>query len=32
MRRDYYDYLRDMLDNAEKALDFVHGMEYDKFF
>ena len=32
MRRDYQDYLRDMLDNAEKALDFVHGMEYDEFF
>ena len=32
MRRDYHDYLRDMLDNAEKALDFVHGMEYDEFF
>ena len=32
MKRDYQDYLRDMLDNAEKALDFVHGMEYDEFF
>ena len=32
MRRDYQDYLRDMLDNAEKALYFVQGMEYDEFF
>jgi uncharacterized protein with HEPN domain len=32
MKRDYNDYLRDMLDNAEKALNFVHGMEYDEFF
>ena len=32
MKRDYQDYLRDMLDNAEKALEFVHGMEYDEFF
>ena len=32
MMRDYHDYLHDMLDNAEKALDFVHGMEYDEFF
>ena len=32
MRRDYRDYLRDMLDNAEKALDFVQGMDYDEFF
>jgi uncharacterized protein with HEPN domain len=32
MKRDYKDYLRDMLDNAEKAQNFVHGMEYDEFF
>ena len=32
MKRDYQDYLRDMLDNAQKALEFVHGMEYDQFF
>jgi uncharacterized protein with HEPN domain len=32
MKRDYQDYLRDMLDNAQKALEFVHGMEYDEFF
>jgi uncharacterized protein with HEPN domain len=32
MNREYDDYLRDMLENAELALTFVNGMEYDKFF
>jgi uncharacterized protein with HEPN domain len=32
MKRAHEDYLRDMLDNAEKALDFVSGMDYDEFF
>jgi uncharacterized protein with HEPN domain len=32
MKRAYADYLRDMLENAEKALDFVGGMELDQFF
>jgi uncharacterized protein with HEPN domain len=31
MKREYEDYLRDMLENAEKALSFVHGMGYDDF-
>ena len=29
--RVYLDYIRDMLDNSEKAFDFVKGMEFDKF-
>jgi uncharacterized protein with HEPN domain len=32
MKREYEDYLRDMLENAELALSFVHGMDYDQFF
>lgn len=32
MKREYEDYLRDMLENAELALSFVQGMEYDEFF
>jgi len=32
MKREYSDYLQDMLDNAERALNFVQGMEYDEFF
>jgi uncharacterized protein with HEPN domain len=32
MKRDYRDYLRDVLDNAEKALEFTQGMEYDELF
>ena len=32
MKREYEDYLRDMLENAELALNFVQGMDYDKFF
>ena len=32
MKREYEDYLRDMLENAEKALSFVRGMDYDDFF
>ena len=32
MKRAHEDYLHDMLDNAERALDFVHGMEFDRFF
>jgi uncharacterized protein with HEPN domain len=31
MKREYEDYLRDMLENAEKALSFVKGMDYDSF-
>jgi uncharacterized protein with HEPN domain len=31
MKREYEDYLRDMLENAEKALSFVQGMDYDSF-
>jgi len=31
MKREYEDYLRDMLENAEKALFFVQGMDYDGF-
>jgi len=29
--RVYLDYVRDMLESAEKALEFVGGMEYDEF-
>jgi uncharacterized protein with HEPN domain len=32
MKRTHEDYLQDMLDNAEKALDFVGSMELDQFF
>ena len=31
MKRQYDDYLDDMLDNAEKAISFVDGMDYDGF-
>jgi uncharacterized protein with HEPN domain len=31
MKREYEDYLRDMLENAEKALSFVQGLNYDGF-
>ncbi len=31
MKRQYEDYLRDMLENAEKALSFVQGLDYDGF-
>ncbi|MBM3181886.1 MAG: DUF86 domain-containing protein [Chloroflexi bacterium] len=31
MKRVYEDYLRDMLENAEKALSFVEGLDYDGF-
>jgi len=31
MKREYEDYLRDMLENAEKALSFVQGMDYEGF-
>jgi len=31
MKRVYDDYLRDMLENAEKALSFVKGMDYEGF-
>ena len=31
MKRQYDDYLGDMLENAEKALSFVQGMDYDGF-
>lgn len=32
MKREYEDYLQDMLENAEKALSFVQGMDYDGFW
>jgi uncharacterized protein with HEPN domain len=32
MKREYDDYVRDMLENAEKALFFVQGMDYDRFY
>jgi uncharacterized protein with HEPN domain len=32
MKRAHEDYLQDMLDNAEKALEFVGSMELDQFF
>jgi len=31
MKREYEDYLRDMLENAEKALSFVEGLDYEGF-
>jgi uncharacterized protein with HEPN domain len=31
MKREFEDYLNDMLENAEKALSFVEGMEFDEF-
>jgi uncharacterized protein with HEPN domain len=31
MKCEYEDYLWDMLENAEKALSFVGGMDYDGF-
>ncbi len=31
MKREHEDYLRDMLENAEKALSFVRGLDYDGF-
>jgi len=31
MNREYEDYLHDMVDNAEKAISFVNGMDYDAF-
>jgi uncharacterized protein with HEPN domain len=31
MKRDHEDYLRDMLENAEKVLNFVRGLDYDGF-
>ena len=31
MKREHTDYLQDMLENAEKALSFVDGMDYEKF-
>ena len=31
MKRVHDDYLRDMLENAEKALSFVNGMDYGEF-
>ena len=32
MKREYEDYLRDMLENAEKALSFIEGLDYEGFF
>ena len=31
MKREYDDYLRDKLENAQKAISFVQGMDYDGF-
>lgn len=31
MKREYTDYLNDMLENAEKALSFIGGMDFDDF-
>jgi len=31
MKREYEDYLNDMLENAEKTLSFVQGLDYDGF-
>jgi uncharacterized protein with HEPN domain len=31
MKHEYEDYLRDMLENAEKALTFVQGLDYAGF-
>lgn len=31
MKREYEDYLRDMLENAEKARSFVKGIDYASF-
>jgi len=31
MKRVHDDYLRDMLENAEKALSFMDGLDYDEF-
>jgi len=31
MKREYEDYLRDMVENAEKAISFVVGLDYDGF-
>lgn len=31
MKRAHEDYLRDMVENAEKALSFVKGLDYDGF-
>lgn len=31
MKREFEDYLNDMLENAEKALSFVEGMGFDQF-
>jgi uncharacterized protein with HEPN domain len=30
-RREYVDYLRDMLENAKMAIEFVSGMSFDDF-
>lgn len=31
MKRVYKDYLRDMLENAEKALSFTQGLDFEEF-
>jgi uncharacterized protein with HEPN domain len=31
MKRVYVDFLQDMLSNAERALEFARGMDYDSF-
>lgn len=32
MKREYSDSLRDMLENAQRAIEFTKGMRYDTFF
>lgn len=32
MNRVYIDYIQDMLDNSQRAIHFVDGMNYDSFF
>jgi hypothetical protein len=29
--REYFDYVRDMLGNSQKAIEFVAGMSYQQF-
>jgi uncharacterized protein with HEPN domain len=31
MKRDFSIYLRDILENMERALNFIRGMEYERF-
>jgi len=29
--REYFDYVRDMLESSQKAVEFVRGMDYEQF-